>query len=46
MLVIVALLCFGMGFSGESIFGMFFSPAIRFYIIRNHFMRNQVLDFE
>ena len=39
---------FGMGFSGEDIFGMLFSPPTRFYsfyIIRNHFIRNQIADF-
>ena len=34
---------FEMGFSGESMFGMLFS---RFYVIRNHFIRNQLVDFE
>ena len=37
---------FDMGFSGERIFGMLFSPPIRFYIIRNHFIRNQIVDFD
>ena len=42
------LFCFGMGFYGESIFGMLFSPPTRFYsfyIIRNYFIRNQLVDF-
>ena len=31
MLVIVVYVCFGMGFSGESIFGMLFNPPTRFH---------------
>ena len=35
--------CFGMGFSEESILRMLFSTPAPFYIIRNHFIRNQLL---